>query len=263
MSSVGISSTLGSPIALSTYLLLGVPCVLCSLTRAQSRSSRDFWIAATTLVMVGVLLTKNPAGLAALSLIITVYVWRHFTPLAGVVALVILAPASFLAVEQRLVSEGFSASTLVCGYAQEACAQMGSLSWKEWLFGMGPRTLGELAVPGLPAGQSLTDGANANVRLILENGILGWGAMMWIFAAALFSLYKTQAKVNDPGLRSVLWAVILAMLGFLVAMQSFDPFNNIALQILFWGLLGIGIGTEVRLSGRSSDYRIALKLGQP
>ena len=263
MSSVGISSTLGSPIALSTYLLLGVPCVLCSLARAQTRSSRDFWIAATTLVMVGVLLTKNPAGLAALSLIITVYVWRHFTPLAGIVALIILAPASFLAVEQRIASEGFSTSTLVCGYAQEACAQLGNLSWKEWLFGMGPRTLGELSVPGIPAGQSLTDGANANVRLILENGILGWGAMIWIFGAALFSLYRTQSRVNDPGLRSVLWAVILAILGFLVAMQSFDPFNNIALQILFWGLLGIGIGTEVRLSGRSSDYRIALKLGQP
>jgi lipopolysaccharide/colanic/teichoic acid biosynthesis glycosyltransferase len=263
MSSIGISSTLGSPIALSTYLLLGVPCVLCSLSRAQSRSSRDFWIAATTLVMVGVLLTKNPAGLAALSLIVTVYVWRHFTPLAGVVALVILAPASFLAVDHRIASEGFSAGSMICGSAQEACAQLGELSWKELLFGMGPRTLGELTMPGLGANQTLTGGANANVRLILENGVLGWAAMMWIFGAALYSLYRTQSRVNDPGLRSVLWAVILAILGFLVAMQTFDPFNNIALQILFWGLLGIGIGTEVRLSGRSSEYRIALKLGQP
>ena len=261
MSSVGISSTLGSPIALSTYLLLGVPCVLCSLSRAQSRSSRDFWIASTSLVMVGVLLTKNPAGLVALSLIITVYVWRHFTPLAGIVALVILAPASFLAVDQRIASDGFTAGSLLCGSAQAACAQLSELSWKELLLGLGPRTLGELSMSGLTDDPNLIADANANVRLILENGILGWGAMMWIFGAALYSLYRTQSQVNDPGLRSVIWAVILAILGFLVAMQSFDPFNNIALQILFWGLLGIGIGTEVRLSGRSSDYRIALKLG--
>jgi hypothetical protein len=44
-------------------------------------------------------------------------------------------------------------------------------------------------------------------------------------------------------------------------MQSFDPFDNIAIQLLFWGLLGIGIGTVVRLGERPSDYRIALKLG--
>ena len=46
---VGVSSTLGSPIALATYLLLGVPCVLCSLTRAHTREARDFWVAATTI----------------------------------------------------------------------------------------------------------------------------------------------------------------------------------------------------------------------
>ena len=53
----------------------------------------------------------------------------------------------------------------------------------------------------------------------------------------------------------------MAVVGFGVAMQSFDPFDNIAIQILFWGLLGIGIGTVVRLGDRPSDYRIALKLG--
>jgi hypothetical protein len=77
----------------------------------------------------------------------------------------------------------------------------------------------------------------------------------------LISLYQAQRTITDPGLRAVLWAVIAAVLGFCVAMQSFDPFDNIAIQLLFWGLLGIGIGTEVRLGERPSDYRIALKLG--
>lgn len=261
MSSVGVSSTLGSPVALATYLLLGVPCVLCSLSRAHTRESRDFWIAATTLVMVGVLLTRNAAGLSALALITTVYVWRHFSPLAGLVSLVILAPASFLAIEYRIATEGFSISGLLCGSAQDACMQLTHLSWRELLLGLGPRTLGELSLPGTGLTDAALLASNANVRLILENGLLGWGAMMWILAAAVASLYRTQRTIEDPGLRAVLWAVLLSVLGFFVAMQTFDPFNNIALQLLFWGLLGVGVGTEVRLAGRSADYRIALKLG--
>ena len=43
--------------------------------------------------------------------------------------------------------------------------------------------------------------------------------------------------------------------------SSFDPFNNVAIQLLFWGLLGIGIGIVVRLGERPADYRIAVKLG--
>lgn len=261
MSSVGISSTLGSPVALATYLLLGVPCVLCSLSRAHTREARDFWIAATTIVTVGVLLTRNPAGLSALSLIATVYVWRHFSPLASLLCLVVLAPASYLAVDHRIANEGFSAAGLLCGAAQGACSELTQLSWRELLLGLGPRTLGELSLPGsVPGGVDLR-GSNANVRLILENGILGWAAMMWILGAAVHSLFQAQRELTDPGLRAVLWAVLLSVLGFFVAMQTFDPFDNIALQILFWGLLGVGMGTVVRLGGHSSDYRIALKLG--
>ena len=40
MMPTGISSTLGSPVALATYLLLGVPCVLCSLSRAHTREGK-------------------------------------------------------------------------------------------------------------------------------------------------------------------------------------------------------------------------------
>lgn len=260
-SSVGISSTLGSPVALATYLLLGVPCVLCSLSRAHTREARDFWIAATTVVTVGVLLTRNPAGLSALALIATVYVWRHFSPLASLLVLLLLAPASYLAVEHRIDNEGFNVAGLLCGAAQGACQELTQLSWRELLLGLGPRTLGELSLPGATASGVDLRGSNANVRLILENGLLGWAAMMWILGAAAHSLFQAQRELNDPGLRAVLWAVLLSVLGFVVAMQTFDPFDNIALQILFWGLLGVGIGTVVRLGGHSSDYRIALKLG--
>ncbi len=257
-----ISSTLGSPIALATYLLLGVPCVLCCLSRAHTREIRDFWVASTTICLVGILLTRHPAGLITLSLIASAYLWRHLSVRWAFATLVVLAPFAYLSVVTALPQGSITWESILCGQATEACRALVELPTRELLLGLGPRTLGELVPPGSPATDAVLLQANGNLRLLLENGILGWGAMLWILGAAVVSLYRTQKTMPDPGLRATLWAVLFSVLGFLVAMQSFDPFDNIAIQLLFWGLLGIGIGTEVRLGERPSDYRIALKLGQ-
>lgn len=258
----GISSTLGSPIALATYLLLGVPCVLFSLSRAHTREMRDFWVASTTVCLVGILLTRHPAGLITLALIASAYLWRHLSIRWAFATLVVLAPFAYLSVATAVSTGDLDWQSLVCGQATEACRALTQMPARELLLGLGPRTLGELVPPGSAVSDAALRQANGNLRLLLENGILGWGAMLWILGAAVYSLYRTQQTMADPGLRAALWAVLFSVLGFLVAMQSFDPFDNIAIQLLFWGLLGIGIGTEVRLGERPSDYRIALKLGQ-
>lgn len=258
----GISSTLGSPIALATYLLLGVPCVLFSLSRAHTREMRDFWVASTTVCLVGILLTRHPAGLITLALIASAYLWRHLSIRWAFATLVVLAPFAYLSVATAVSSGDLDWQSVLCGQATEACRALTEMPARELLLGLGPRTLGELVPPGSSVSDAALRQANGNLRLLLENGILGWGAMLWILGAAVYSLYRTQQTMADPGLRAALWAVLFSVLGFLVAMQSFDPFDNIAIQLLFWGLLGIGIGTEVRLGERPSDYRIALKLGQ-
>jgi lipopolysaccharide/colanic/teichoic acid biosynthesis glycosyltransferase len=257
---VGISSTLGSPIALATYLLLGVPCVLCSLSRAHTREARDFWVAAATLCLVGILLTRHPAGLFALALVACAYLWRQFSAVWAFAFAMIVAPLLTLSVLEHLPGASDTWWTLLCG-GSASCNGLAHLSPRELLFGFGPRTLGQVKLGSPQLTDDLLTQANGNVRLILENGLLGWGAMLWILAQALGSLYVAQKRTTDAGLRAVLWAVLAAVLGFFVSMQTFDPFNNIAVQLLFWGLLGIGIGTVVRLGERPSDYRIALKLG--
>jgi hypothetical protein len=261
VSPVGISATLGSPIALATYLMLGVPCVLCSLTRAHTRETRDFWVAATTVCLVGILLTRHPAGLISLALIATAYLWRHLSARWAFAALLVLAPFACLSVLLGHQGGSLSFEHLLCGGSVEACHAVVQMPLRELLLGLGPRTLGELVPPGSHLSDAALLKSNGNLRLLLENGVLGWIAMLWILGAAMISLYRTQRRLPDPGLRAVIWAVMFSTVGFLVAMQSFDPFDNIAVQLLFWGLLGIGIGTEVRLAGRPTDYRIALKLG--
>ena len=262
VSSLGISSTLGSPIALATYLLLGMPCVLASVARSQTRESRDFWVAAAVICLIGVLLTRSPVGLAALSLIAPLYAWWHFSPLWGAICFTALTPVAGLAVARHPGITDLGWAELLCGSGAAFCRSIGDLPLKEILLGIGPRTLGEIS-PSLPLGipESALRATNTNVHLLIENGVLGWLAMLWILFAGIGSLYRTQKAIPDPGLRTILWAVIYAMVGFFLAMWAFDPFDNIALQLLFWGLVGIGVGTEVRLGGRSADYRIALKLG--
>src|SRR5438132_9960623 len=49
-----ITSTLGSPIVLAAYLVLGVPLVLVELTAAERREERDFWVLCATLVLLAV-----------------------------------------------------------------------------------------------------------------------------------------------------------------------------------------------------------------
>src|SRR5439155_4179507 len=57
-----IASTLGSPIVLAAYLVLGVPLVLVELAGAERREERDFWLIRTTLVIVAVVPTQRRTG---------------------------------------------------------------------------------------------------------------------------------------------------------------------------------------------------------
>lgn len=258
--SAGISSTLGSPIALATYLLIGIPCVLCSLSRAHTRQARDFWVAAATLCLVGILLTRHPAALVVLTAMTSVYLWRQASPLWALVFLSVAVAAGWSSVEAA-VRGGTSASwpALLCGTESVGCGVLAQLSPRDLLLGIGPRTLGQVKTGANT--KTVIEGSSAVVRLLIENGILGLAAMFWILGSAVATLRRAQRTIADPGLRAILWAVIAGVLGFSVAMFTFDPFDHIAIQILFWGLLGVGVGTVVRLGERPSDYRIALKLG--
>jgi hypothetical protein len=38
-------------------------------------------------------------------------------------------------------------------------------------------------------------------------------------------------------------------------------FENLTLQVFFWGVLGIGVGAAVRFGTRRRDYAVVVKLG--
>lgn len=253
LSGPGITATLGSPVVLATYLVLGVPALLYQLSKNHPGGWRDFWTAATTVAFIGILLTKSAIGMVALSFATLLVVWRLF-PAALVPCSIVFAPFLYLTAVPALTEW----RQVLCGPGEGLCTFLADTSWVRVLFGVGPRTLGEL---GLAENLLEAEAASAHVRLLVENGILGWLAMLWILVTALVVLYRGHREVRDPSLRALLWALFCSVAGFLITLQRFQAFENLTLQVFFWGLLGIGIGAAVRLGPRRREYAIVLKLG--
>ena len=249
----GITATLGSPLVLATYLVLGVPALLYQLTVAEEGPQRDFWMAGSTIAFVGILLTKSPVGMVAISVSALLVVWRFF-PRAVVPCGLVLFPFIYLSAPATLADWRES----VCGPNGALCDLLTNASWLQLLLGTGARTLGET---GLDPAVLDPERSSLHIRLLVETGLLGWLALLWVLATALVSLYRAHRDVSDPRLQALLWAVFCSVVGFVITLQSFSAFENLTLQVFFWGVLGIGIGAAVRFGARQRDYAVVVKLG--
>jgi uncharacterized membrane protein len=72
---------------------------------------------------------------------------------------------------------------------------------------------------------------------------------MWIIFSALRAMIRAYGKIGNEGLRSILWAVISSVVGFLISMNVMNTFHHLTLQVFFWSLIGIGLGIVVHLNG--------------
>jgi lipopolysaccharide/colanic/teichoic acid biosynthesis glycosyltransferase len=249
----GITATLGSPLVVATYLVLGVPALLYQLTVAEEGPQRDFWMAGSTIAFVGIILTKSPVGMVAISVSALLVVWRFF-PRAVVPCGLVLFPFIYLSAPATFADWRDS----LCGPNGTLCSMLAQGSWLQLLLGTGARTLGE---HGLAAEVLDPERSSFHIRLLVETGILGWLGILWVLATALVSLYRAHRDVNDPRLQALLWAVFCSVVGFVITLQSFSAFENLTLQVFFWGVLGIGIGAAVRFGARQREYAVVVKLG--
>jgi hypothetical protein len=260
-----ITATLGSPVVLASYLVLGMPLVLVELSLAEQREERDFWLICTTLVIVGVLLTQTRTGFLALWLTGSVFAWRvsrrMFQLFAGatlafVLAMILvggfrLSPASVRTEWLRRV-----AVTDAAFHAEEG--PLGLLIGPAP--GKGAVSLIEVEAPagGAP---HLEQNANMHLTLMLRTGVIGWSLMMWVVGAALFAIARASRQISDQRLSLVLWAIFSSGLGFLVSMSNFNAFYNPSVQALFWGLLGIGVAIVTHRNGRRPAFSVIWRFG--
>lgn len=261
-----VVSTLGSPVVLAAYLVLGLPLVGVELVCAERREERDFWLICTTLVLVAVLLTQTRLSLLALWLTGAVFAWRvsrraFRLVLGGALGLVGgLVLAGALRLSPADVTAEFSRRVEVTSATlrEEAAGLRGLIGTDP---GKGAVAMVEVG-RGPDGGPARVYNENMHLTLLLRTGVIGWALIMWVVAAALAGIYRASRSVTDRRLALTLWAIFSSGVGFLISMGNFNSFYNPTIQIMFWGLLGIGTAIATHFAGRRPQFNVIYRFGQ-
>jgi len=261
-----IAATLGSPVALAAYLVLGMPLVLVELTCAERRDERDFWLVCTTLVIVGVLLTQTRTGFLALWITGSVFAWRvsrrMFHVFAGTTFafVVLMVTVGGLRLSPHSISTEWARrmSLTSAAISADVSTPLRVLVGPE----PGKGAVSLVEVDGDPAhGHRLVRNANMHLTLVQRTGLIGWALMMWVIGAALAAIHRGSSAVADRRLGLVLWAIFSSGLGFLVSMSNFNAFYDATIQIFFWSLLGIGMAIVTHRNGRRPAFNVIWRFG--
>ena len=260
-----VGSTLGSPVVLAAYLVLGVPLVFVELVCAERREERDFWLICTTLVLVAIVLTQTRTSLVALWITGAVFAWRisarAFRLVAGAalgfVAVMVMTGALQLSPSDIASELSRRADVTVATMSEEAASLRGLVGTQP-----GKGAVSVVEVDRGDDGLQPMRNENMHLTLVLRTGVLGWALVMWIIGAALAFIYRGAGAVRDHRLALTLWAIFSSGLGFLVTMSGFNAFYNPTIQILFWGLLGIGMAIVTHLNVRRPTFNVIYRFGQ-
>lgn len=261
-----VVSTLGSPVVLAAYLVLGLPLVLVELVSAERREERDFWLICSTLVLVAVILTQTRTSLLALWVTAALFTWRVSH---RAFRLVLGAAIAFLAV--LVVTGAFRLSPTDVGAELQRRVAVTAATVSEearslrGFIGTDPGK-GAVAVVSVDRGPDAAPepvrNENMHLTLVLRTGFIGWALMMWVIGAALAGIYRGSRSVRDPRLSLTLWAIFSSGVGFILSMSNFNAFYNPTIQILFWGLLGIGLAIVTHFAGRRPTFNVIYRFGQ-
>jgi lipopolysaccharide/colanic/teichoic acid biosynthesis glycosyltransferase len=248
-----ISSTLGNPVILSTYLVLGFPLLLCELAYAEKKPLRDFWLISTTIVFINIILTQTRIGLLSLAVTGSIFFYKNskakfITFLFGFILLFLL-----------LIAVGgprYSPHKVILECRQALITSstfLSEMTLDRLIIGVGANNaknypIKELSLVKDPSGEKILPPSNMHLLLIIENGIIGWMIMMWIIFAALRKFYISYVRLRDLRFQMILWAIFASISGFIISMNNLETFSNMSLQVLFWGLLGVGTAITVRFS---------------
>jgi lipopolysaccharide/colanic/teichoic acid biosynthesis glycosyltransferase len=246
-----VSSILDNPVELAVYLVLGMPLLLAEVMSARDVRYRDFWLVCATISFVGVFLTQTRVGLLALLVTGSLFLCRRR---AGVLAFV----SVFLLCILLLVSLGLPRFTLsdVVGDVGRRLDEQNALLRRpalQWLIGAGATGTAEIVAerqvgpvsPGVrPRSPAMS---NMHLTLIVEHGLVGWLIVMWIVLATIAAIARAHQRTRDERLKTLLWAMLSSLVGYLISMASMNTFHHLPIQIFFWSLIGIGLGLATRV----------------
>jgi lipopolysaccharide/colanic/teichoic acid biosynthesis glycosyltransferase len=248
------SSLLGSPVVLAVYLVLGLPLLMSEVTRASRQSERDFWLICATLSFVGICFTQTRIGLLALLVTGVAFLSQRLRQAVFFITIcsVWLLSLAFLGGARFSPAQ---VQTEVSTWFKKHLYTVTQVPIKTWLIGGGVVTPYPLLTEPIAELGQLSDEEdyfevpNMHVTFALEHGVLGWCVIVWLIIAAVRTMTQAHRKTKDEQLKSILWAIISSLIGFLISMNAMNVFHNLSLQIFFWSLIGIGLGIVVHLNG--------------
>jgi lipopolysaccharide/colanic/teichoic acid biosynthesis glycosyltransferase len=254
-----MSSTLGNPVLLATYLVLGLPFLLTQLLHSRTREQRDLWVGCATVALIGVFLTHTRMGLVALVVTFSVFLWRTSHRYVGIVALSALVVLTVMVGgrQMRLSMPEVTAEAARRGETAEHVFQAPPL---ELLLGVG--SLRRLAISPIPDQDARWISTSMHLTLIRQNGLIGWALMLWIIGAVLVALYRGYQRIHDPHMRRIVWAIFSSLTGLLFLMTDANVFFNVTIQIYVWGMIGVGIGIITHLNGRRPTFHVLWRFGE-
>jgi lipopolysaccharide/colanic/teichoic acid biosynthesis glycosyltransferase len=254
-----MSSTLGNPVLLASYLVLGLPFLLTQMLHSRRREQRDLWVACATIALIGVLLTQTRLSLVALLVTVGAFLWRTRYRYLAILALVVALAFTVVVAGRhlRLSPSEVSAEAARRGHA---ASHVLSAPPRELLLGVGSTR--RVAISPIPDRDSDWISTNMHLTLIRQHGLIGWALMLWILAAALIALYRGHARIRDPHMKRIVWAIFSSTLGFIFSMSDANVFFNVTIQIFFWGMIGVGMGIITHLNGRRPTFHVLWRFGE-
>jgi hypothetical protein len=249
---VRASSIPGNPKVLAVYLVLGIPLLLSEVIRARSQRERDFWLVSTTISFIGIFFTQSRLGLLALMVTGTLFLYRRLSYAFSFFMIFLL----FLLFLVSLGIPRFSPPGIrgdLAEWITDRTDIIETLPAKAWLLGLGPLALpNPITEPQDGEGDQRDKGLinNMHLTLMLEHGIAGWLIMMWLIFSSVWAMKEAYDRAKDERLKTILWAIISSVLGFLVSMNGMNTFYNLTIQVFFWSLIGIGLAIVIQLNGQ-------------
>ncbi|HXH83377.1 MAG TPA: hypothetical protein VNN07_10655, partial [Candidatus Tectomicrobia bacterium] len=135
---------------------------------------------------------------------------------------------------------------------------LGLVTAQTWLLGATPMPGADGTLPAAVVAERNDPGArppnhdadNTHLRLLVERGLVGWLAVMWLTLGTMRRLRHVARRLGSDSLAPVAYAIIASLAGFLVSMNGMNTFESFPIQVFFWSLVGIGVGLTVHMNRR-------------
>lgn len=231
------------PIALGAVLVMVLPLAI---YLAKTREALRWWAAAAMLTL-GVVSTVSRTGVVMLIVVGLVFLWlrpkgtKKLWPalLPLLVAVHLVMPGSLGALK-----EAFFPSGGIVAEQQSAAGTRGSGRLADFT-----PTLAEWSrspILGEGYGSRVVDGDNPNadilddqwLSLLLETGIVGVAAWIWIYARVLRRLVA-RAKSDDSKHGLLCAALSASIIAYAVGMLTYDSFSFVQVTFVLFMLIGI------------------------